>query len=184
MHVLELDEPAVEGDRLAGPERAHDVDGLVEPRTPLLHGDAAGIELCGELAAYARPEHEPSAREMVDRDDLLRDRGGGAQRHQVHAGTEGQPLGYRRRVAQAHERVEDRRGVRDVLAAPQRVESHVLGQRDRLADLPRRGEPRRDADADGVVEWKRHDPRYPGVSSKRGRSSVISCHGAFDATKM
>ena len=126
----------MEGHRLTGPQRAHDVDGLVEPRPALTHGDAAGIELPGELAADARAEHEATAREVVDRDDLLRDRGGRAQRHQVHAGAEGQALGYRRRVAQAHERVEDRRGVRDVLAAPQGVEAEVLGERDGLPDLP------------------------------------------------
>ena len=75
VNVLELEEPAVEGHRLTGPRRAHDVDGLVEPCPAFLHGDAAGIELSGELAADARPEHEATAQEMVDRDDLLRGRG-------------------------------------------------------------------------------------------------------------
>ena len=77
-----------------------------------------------------------------------------------------------------------------MLAAPQGVEAEVLGERDRLPDLLRRVAsldvvPTRTVSS-GQVEGLRkgRGARYPGVSSKRGRSSVISCQGAFDATKM
>ena len=119
VHVLELHEPAAEGHRLACPQRTHHVDGFVEPCAAFPHVDAARIEFAGKFAADPCAEHEAAAGEVIDGDDLLRDRGGGAQRHQVHAGAEDETFGQRRRIAQAHEGVEDRRGVRDVLAAPQ-----------------------------------------------------------------
>jgi len=77
VHVLELHEPAVEGHRLARPQRAHHVDGFVEPRPALLHGNAAGIEFAGELTAHSGPEHETPTGQVIERDDLLRDRRGG-----------------------------------------------------------------------------------------------------------
>ena len=184
MHVLELNEPSAERDRLARPESAHHVDGLVEPRAAFPDIDSAGIELAGEFTADARAEHEAAAREVVDRDDLLGDGGGGTQRHQVHAGAERQALGQGGGVAQADEGIEHGRRVGDVLAAPEGIEPEILGQRHGLANRVRRGETRGQAEADGVVERKRHRPGYPGISSNCGRSSVISCQGAFDATKM
>src|SRR6267143_1298428 len=66
-HRLEARKPPAERRRGVAPERSHDLDALVHARAALLVGHAAQLELLGILAADADAEHQPAARERVER---------------------------------------------------------------------------------------------------------------------
>ena len=64
------DELAVEASHVVGPERLHREHVLADDVAAVLHGDAVVLDLV-LVPAEADAEHEPAARELVERGDRL-----------------------------------------------------------------------------------------------------------------
>ncbi len=88
--VLEVEELAVEGDRLAGQELTHDGEAFVHPQAPGCRVDAADRDFVAILATDADAEDKPSGSDPVDVGELPGHMDGMAQRQQVHAGMDRQ----------------------------------------------------------------------------------------------
>ncbi len=122
-----------EADRVLRPHRAHHRDALVHAPAALVKRHAQGGEL-GLEPADADPEDQPSARQIVQRRQLLRERQRVAHRQHDHAGAEAHPLGDRGDPGQGQDRIVEQRRARvllarhdDVLADPDVAEPQRLG---------------------------------------------------------
>jgi hypothetical protein len=130
------------GDRLAGPQLAHDGQALAEPCAAFVERHAAGLVLLGKLAAHADAEDEAPFRQMVERRDLLGDRGWMAQGQQVDVRAEHQAPAQHGGLRELHQRVEDRDREGDVIAHPHRIVAAAVDQADQVRQLVDGGQPR------------------------------------------
>ena len=139
---LEAREAPVEARRRVAPERAHRVDPLVHAGAALLVRNAAELELLRILAADADAEHEPAAREHVERRRLLGGHRRRAQRQEIDADAELDPPRDRHVGRQEGDRLVDRVVEGHVVAGPHRVVADRFEALDELELLGRRMERR------------------------------------------
>ena len=142
LHALEIEELAGMGDRLAGPQLAHDREAFAQPRAAFVERHAAGLVLLGKLATHADAEDEAPFRQMVERRDLLGDRGRMAQGQQVDVRAEHQAPAQHGGLRELHQRVEDRDGEGDVIAHPHRIVAAAVDQADQVRQFVDGGQPR------------------------------------------
>jgi hypothetical protein len=131
---LEAEEAPREARLASREELAQGEHGLVRTGAALADGHADRLEVLAALAAHADPEHDPPAREVVERRELLRDETRMAERQQDDPGADGDTFGRSGERGQGDHDIEDRVVERDVIARPDRVVA------DRLGELGRRPE--------------------------------------------
>jgi len=78
---------ATERKLLARPAPAKDLDALLEPPGPILHGDGEGAEI-GGLIPNAHAQDDAPLGDEVERDDILRHMHGVMERQQDHRGAD------------------------------------------------------------------------------------------------
>ena len=130
---VKVEEPAVEGDRLAGQQLAHDGQAFIHPQAPGRRVHPADRDFVAILAAYPDAEDEPSGGEPGDVGQLAGHQDGMAQRQQVHAAVDGQRGVKHRQRRGLHEPVEPQAGETDVVAAADVVDAFLLGLRQECA---------------------------------------------------
>ena len=144
----------------AGPGRTEDLDRLAEPTAALVEGDVERAELLGQ-PPDTDAKHEATGGDVLQRARRPGDRERVAQRQDVDARRQADPLSHRGHRGEADQRVDElgvrpddrpgvvlparlrRAGVRgrvaerehDVLAQPQRVEAGVLRRAGELDEL-------------------------------------------------
>jgi hypothetical protein len=132
--LVEVEEPAVEGDRLAGEQLADDGEALVHPQAPGRRVHSADRDFAAVLAADPGSEDEPPRRELRDVGQLARHQDGMAQRQQVHAGVDRHRGVEHRQRGGLHEPVEPDAGQEaDVVAAADVVDAGLRGVRQERA---------------------------------------------------
>ena len=107
--AVEVERRSVVGDGLARPQRRDELERLVEqrgPRAPVALLAEAG-QLAAAVAAQARAEDHPAAREPVEDGDLARDVPRPAARQRRDEGAQAHPLGPSRRHGERQPRVRD-----------------------------------------------------------------------------
>ena len=131
---VKVEEPAVEGDRLAGQQLAHDGQAFIHPQAPGRRVHPAAGDFAAILAAYPDAEDEPSGGEPGDVGQLAGHQDGMAQRQQVHAAVDGQRGVKHRQRGGLHEPVEAQAGDEtDVVAAADVVDAFLLDLRQECA---------------------------------------------------
>ena len=156
---VEVEEPAVEGDRLTGQQLAHDREAFVHPLAPGRRVHPADRDLVAVLTAYPDPEDEPPGGEPGDVGELAGHQDGMAQRQQVHAGVDGQRGMKHRQRGGLHEPVEPQR----------RRKAHVVAAADVVdACLARPAPGMRGRSPGPAPAGRRAGTCRPGLTPQRG----------------
>jgi hypothetical protein len=103
---LEVEELALEGNGLSNESAANQFEGLVGSHAALFERHAETFELF-PLEAEAGAELEATARDEINRRDILCKAHGIVKRHQEHSGYDADPAG-RAAIAAATSRIEGR----------------------------------------------------------------------------
>ena len=166
--VVQVEEPPVEGDRLAGQERAQHGQAFVHPRAPGGRVHPADRDLVPVLAADAHPEGQPPGREPLDVRELPGHQDWMAQRQQVQAARDPQ-----RGVQRGQ-----RRGLQEPVEAQAHEEAHVVGAADMInpcrGDLVQEGPGRDRIPVQQIGRREHADPGGDGVHDRRRRGPGMS----------
>ena len=131
--VLELEELAVQGDPLLGPEPSHHPEPLVEAGGATRRGQSEG-RVDSRIAAEADTEVDPPAAQLIEGRDAFREVDRAPQRGQEHGGTEPDSLGAGGGIGQQRERLEAPVRPQDLLDDPHALEAERLGASQESAD--------------------------------------------------
>src|SRR2546425_725639 len=161
--VVELEELALEGDALLGPQTLHEPESFGET---LRASRRAQTErrVDPRVAAEPDPDGQAPPAQVVERREALGELDRAPQRGEQDRGAEPQPLRARRRVREQRDRLEALDRAHDLLDDPRALKAQRFGTRQRpahLADVERPRPPRR-GNRDTELDATRSEERRVG----------------------